>query len=199
MTCSIVAINRKTKTLGVATATGNTYVGERVPHIKKGVAAIATQGLTEISYGIIGLELLGSYYAPHEVLKKLLRNDSSREFRQVIMIDANGMKAAFTGRKTPDHKGHIIGEDYVVAGNLLANENVIKEMARAFMKREEFADRLIRALDNGKSAGGDRREERSAALIVEPKSRKNPTLIVDDHHDPIKELRLLVSANEHSS
>lgn len=194
MTFSIVALDKKTHTLGVATATGSTYVGNRVPHVKEGVGAIATQAETEISYGVRGLELLKSGYTPKEALEKLLSEDSKREHRQVIIIDKHGRKAAFTGQKNIDYKGHIIREDCVVAGNMLVNENVLKEMVRAFEEEKgELARKLLRALEAGKEAGGDFRGERSAALIVAfPKIDDKLVLKVNDHNEPIKELRKLL-------
>lgn len=199
MTYSIVAIDRKAHALGVATSTGNTDVAKRVPDIKRGIAAIATQGFTETSYGIRGLDLLEKGYVPHEALKKLLDDDPNKEYRQVIIIDAQGQRAAFTGQKTLDHKGQIIGKDYVIAGNLLANDKVITEMAIAFRKKGGFSEKLFFVLEAGKKAGGDLRGERSAALIVESNSNENLILKVDNHHDPIKELERLLNANRRSS
>lgn len=192
MTFSIVAIDKKTRTMGVATTTANTCVGSRVPHIKENVGAIATQGLTEVSYGIKGLELLEMGYTPREVLRKLLKSDPKKEHRQVIIIDIYGRKAAFTGGKNFDFKGHIIGKNYIVAGNLLASEKVIKEMAKSFERGGEFAEKLLFALEAGKEAGGDIRGERSAALVIAHyKIGGILSLRVDDHSDPIKELKQL--------
>jgi uncharacterized Ntn-hydrolase superfamily protein len=192
MTFSIVARDRKTLALGTAASTGITGVGSRVPHVKKGVGAIATQALTEISYGIRGLELLEKGYTPQRALDEMLKSDSAREHRQVIIIDVNGDKAAFTGRETLDFKGHIIGDTYIVAGNMLANENVIGEMARAFKKEHEFAEKLLATLEAGKLAGGDVRGERSAALVIVPyETGRSLNLKVDDSLAPIKDLRRL--------
>ncbi len=198
MTYSIVAIDRKAHALGVATATGNKNVVERVPCIKRGVAAIATQGFTVTSFGIRGLDLVEKGYIPHEALKQLLSNDPYKEYRQVIIIDAQGQGAAFTGQKTLDHKGQIIGKDYVIAGNLLAKDKVITEMEIAFGKKGRFAEKLFFVLQAGQKAGGDLRGERSAALIVEFKSNENLILKVDNHHNPIKELERLLNANRRS-
>jgi len=190
MTFSIVALDPTTKALGVATATGNPYVGNRVPHIKKAVGAIATQGLTNISYGINGLKLLEAGLPPLEILKKLLQHDPKRDYRQVIIIDIHGRKAAFTGKRNIDYKGHIIGKNYIVAGNLLARRNVLNEMAKAFEKQRRFVEKLLSALEAGRKAGGDIRGERSTALIVIPYKNDKPIdLRVNDHPNPIKELR----------
>lgn len=190
MTFSIVARHGKTLALGVATSTGITGVRSRVPHVKRGVGAIATQGLTEISYGIRGLELLEKGYTPQRALEEMLKGDSDREHRQVIIIDGYGNKAAFTGRENLDFKGHITGDKYIVAGNMLATENVLKEMARAFEREHEFAEKLLVTLEAGQRAGGDVRGERSAALVIVPyDSGRSLNLKVDDSLDPIKDLR----------
>lgn len=193
MTYSIVAIDQKTQAVGVATVTANTRVGDRVPHAKGGVGAIATQGLTEVSYGIKGLELLERGCTPQEALRKMLKNDPEREHRQVMIIDVYGRKAAFTGKANFDFKGHIVGEDYIVGGNFLASENVIKEMAKAFETGNKFVEKLLLALEAGEKAGGDIRGERSAALIVMPyKVKEGLILRVDDSSDPINELKQLL-------
>ncbi len=192
MTFSIVALDQETKTVGVATATGNINVGSRVPHVKEDIGAIATQGLTETSYGIKGLKLLEMGYTPQEALEKLLKIDPWKEYRQVIIIDIQGRKAAFTGKENFNFKGHIIGECYIVAGNLLAGKEVIIEMAKAFERgKEEFEEKLLLALEAGKKAGGDIRGERSAALVTASKIKKSLNLKVDNHKDPIKELKQL--------
>jgi uncharacterized Ntn-hydrolase superfamily protein len=196
MTFSIVAIDRKTKTLGIATASGSVGVGNRVPHIKEGIGAIATQGLTEVSYGIKGLELLEMNYTPQKALEKMLKSDSEREKRQVIIIDVHGRKAAFTGKENLEFKGHIIGKNYIVAGNLLASENVIREMAKAFERGKKFEEKLLLALEAGKRAGGDARGERSAALITASKIKGGLNLKVDNHQNPIEELRELFNKRE---
>ncbi len=189
MTFSIVAVDRKTGTLGVATASGRTHVGNRVPHAKEGAGAIATQGLTEVSYGTRGLELLGRGNTANEALGTLLETDANRELRQVIIIDALGRKAAFTGKENFDHKGHVIGEGYIVAGNLLASENVLEKMAAAFARRGKFAGKLLSALEAGWKAGGDKRGTQSAALVVRSASGgENLALKVDNNRDAVREL-----------
>ncbi|ADB58239.1 DUF1028 domain-containing protein [Archaeoglobus profundus] len=189
MTYSIVA--KEGEKLGVAVATGSVYVRSRVPHVKRGVGAIATQGYTEVSYGTVGLKLLEEGYSPKEALEILLKRDPGREYRQVIMIDAKGRKSAFTGKRTPDFKGHIIGENFVVAGNLIAGEEVLRAMVAGFRRGKSFEERLLLALDYGRDAGGDRRGERSCALIVESDEGRLD-LSVDDSPDPIGELKILI-------
>lgn len=192
MTFSIVARHEKTLALGVATSTANTGVGSRVPHVKQGVGAVATQARTEIAYGVRGLELLEKGYTPQKALEEMLKGDAHREHRQVIIIDVHGEKAAFTGRENLEFKGHLMGDGYVVAGNMLATETVIVGMARAFEREHGFAEKLLATLEAGQQAGGDARGERSAALLIAPyEAGRSLNLKVDDSLDPIKDLRRL--------
>ena len=194
MTFSIIARCPKTLALGVATASASIAVGNRVPHVKAGIGAIATQAKTNIKYGIEGLKLLEMGFSPKKTLETLLEKDSEREERQVVMIDAQGRIAAFTGRKTLEYKGHIVGKNYAVAGNLLASKRVIEAMAIAFeeSKGETLVERLLRALEAGQKAGGDRRGRASAALKV-CDDKRIISLKVDFDPHPIKELRKIFS------
>ncbi len=195
MTFSIVARCPRTLALGVAVTTAVPAVGSVVPHVKANVGAIATQAQTNIAYGTDGLLLLEKGEVPEKALKKLLAKDKDREKRQVIIIDAKGMKAAFTGKQTEDWKGHAIGEDCVVAGNMLTGSNVIQTMHDSFKEEKgTLAVRLLKALEAGQYAGGDKRGRLSAALLVADSrwigsSRPLLDLRVDAHSNPVAELR----------
>jgi uncharacterized Ntn-hydrolase superfamily protein len=188
-TFSILCISPDSKLLGVAVATGTPLVGDRVPHAKPRVGVIATQAYTNITYGIKGLELLAKGLSPREALDRLLMEDSEREFRQVAIMDFGRRKAAFTGNGAPEWHGQIVGEDYVVIGNLLAGKKVLASMAGEFERsRENLAWRMARALKAGSRSGGDKRGEMSAALIVVGTERVEVSLRVDLHKNPIDEL-----------
>lgn len=195
MTFSIVARCPKTLALGVAVSTAVPAVGGVVPHVKVNIGAIATQAQTNIVYGTDGLPLLEKGEAPEKALKKLLAKDKDREKRQVIIIDAKGRTAAFTGKQTEDWKGHTIGEDCVVAGNMLTGGNVIGAMHDSFKEEKgTLALRLLKALEAGQNAGGDKRGRLSAALLVADSrwigsSRPLLDLRVDAHANPVAELR----------
>jgi uncharacterized Ntn-hydrolase superfamily protein len=194
VTFAIVARCPKTSALGIAVATAAPAVGSRVPHAEPGVGAIATQGNTNIAYGIRGLELLKKGLSSQTALKIMLKNDEERETRQVIIIDKNGRRAAFTGKETIDWKGHLMGKDYVVAGNILAGRQVIESMARTFENtRGELARRLLAALEAGQKSGGDKRGKTSAALLVTEKEstaqQQFTFLYVDIHENPVEELK----------
>ncbi len=189
-TFSIVARDIKTGALGVGVATANPKVRDRVPHVRRGVGAIATQGQTNVSYGIAGIEALEKGLSSEDVLNQLLAGDPDYEHRQVSIIDFKGRVAVFTGKLTQDWKGHIVGKGFIVAGNLLTGENVLKGMAVAFEKEScSLACRLINALKAGKENGGDKRGEISGALLVDSFNEKEIIdLRVDQHPDPVCEL-----------
>jgi len=193
-TFSLVARCPKTFSLGVCTSSATPAVRSRVPHVEAGIGAIATQANTNILYGINGLKLLKKDFSPQAALETLLTEDHDRETRQVIIIDKQGRTAAFTGEETIGWKGHIIGKDYVVAGNMLVGSRVIEAMAQTFDgSKGKLAERLMRALEAGQEAGGDKRGKTSAALVVAIEEQKGLgffiDLKVDRHQNPIEELR----------
>ena len=190
----MVARCPKTLMLGVCVSTAVPAVGSRVPHIEAGVGAIATQAKTNISYGINGLKLLKAGLSPQAALETMLKEDPDRESRQVIVIDREGRTAAFTGNETISWKGHLVGENYVVAGNMLVGSQVVDAMAQTFRDSGgELAERLLKALEAGQEAGGDKRGRMSAALLIASQQRIEPRLIldlkVDKHQDPVKKLK----------
>jgi len=188
-TFSILASSPDSKLMGVAVASGSISVGDRVPHAKPGVGVIATQAHTNVAYGINGLELLAKGLSPKDVLERLLYEDSGRELRQVAIMDFKRRKAFFTGASVPDWHGEAAGESYVVIGNLLAGENVVPSIAEEFERtRGELAWRMVRALKAGSEAGGDRRGEKSAAIIVVDRRKVKVKMKVDEHEDPVEEL-----------
>jgi len=188
-TFSILAISPDSTLMGVAVASGSISVGDRVPHAKPGVGVIATQAYTNVAYGIKGLELLANGLSPKEVLDRLLMEDSGRELRQVAIMDFNGKKAVFTGVNTPEFRGEIVGENYVVVGNLLAGKEVVKSMAGGFERSSgDLAWKMAEALKAGSESGGDRRGEKSAALIVVSAEEVEVEIKVDKHVNPIGEL-----------
>ena len=198
-TFSIVAKCAKTSALGVCVATAVPACGSVVPHVEEGVGAIATQASTEISYGIKGLQLLRIGFSPQTALEAMLKEDKARETRQVTIIDKDGRTAAFTGKKTVDWKGHLIGKNYAVAGNMLVESQVLEAMASIFESSEgDLAERLMKTLEAGQKAGGDKRGKVSAALLVvgerRIKTRPLLDLRVDLHQDPVKELRRIYEA-----
>jgi uncharacterized Ntn-hydrolase superfamily protein len=183
-------------------------VGSVVPWARAGVGAVATQSLAKTTYGSEGLRLMAEGKSPREALAALTAADPDRERRQVGMIDAQGHTAAFTGTGCYPAAGDRQGENYSVQGNLLASEEVLTAMAAAFersrsTKGSELADWLMAALQAGQDAGGDRRGEQSAALLVVREggglggdSDRYIDLRVEDHPKPIVELARLLELHK---
>jgi len=200
-TFSIVAFDPKTGDLGVAVASKFLAVGSVVPYAQAGVGAIATQSFANTTFGPKGLALLKKGLTPSQVLKQLLSGDKDRELRQLGIVDAKGRAAAFTGKKCLPWAGHIVGKGFAVQGNILAGEQVVKAMAKAFQETKgELAERLMAALEAGERAGGDARGKQSAALLVVRKGGgyggfddRYIDLRVDDHPEPVKELKRIVA------
>jgi len=201
-TYSIVARDPKTGELGVAVQSHWFSVGSIVTWAEAGVGAIATQSFVDPGYGPRALDLLKGGVAAPDALARLLAADAQRDVRQVAIVDAQGRVAAHTGAKSIAGAGHHVGAQYSTQANLMANGKVWPAMADAFEKAPgDLADRLLAALDAGQAVGGDIRGRQSAAiLIVKPTSSGKPwsgadrvfDLRVDDHPEPLVELRRLV-------
>ena len=200
-TYSIVARDPDTGEIGVAVQSHWFSVGSLVPWAEAGVGAVATQSFVDPAYGPLGLELMRAGKTARQALDGLLASDPGREVRQVAMVDAKGTIAAFTGSNCIPAAGHIEGEQFSVQANLMLNDKVWPAMAKAYREmRGDLADHLLAALDAAQAAGGDIRGKQSAAILI---VRRNSTgkpwldrivdLRVEDHPEPLKELRRLVA------
>lgn len=204
-TFSIVARDPATGEMGVAVQSHWFSVGSIVTWAEAGVGAIATQALAEPAYGPRALELLRKGIPAPAALEQLVAKDEGRDGRQVAMVDASGRVSAYTGKKTIAAAGHHVGRGYSVQANMMANDKIWPAMAAAFeasASKGDLADRMLAALDAAQAAGGDIRGKQSAAmLIVKGKSTGRPwagadrtfDLRVEDHPEPLKELRRLVT------
>ena len=194
MTWSIIARDSATGQLGIAVATRFFAVGALVPHIAPGIGAIATQALVNPYYGIDGTKLLRDGNNPRDVVAALLAADAGRESRQLHVMDTTGRIATHSGKECVDWFGHISGDGFSIAGNMLAGPAVLDETARAYAGNEKtpFPQRLIAALFAGEAAGGDKRGKQSAALLIHgAEDWPALDLRVDDHADPLRELQRL--------
>jgi uncharacterized Ntn-hydrolase superfamily protein len=191
MTFSITARCEKTGMLGVAVSTARPAVGSLVPYVKAGVGAIATQALVNPFYGIDGLNLLSQGLSTQVVLQQLLAADPERERRQCAIVDKDGHAVAFTGKDTVDWQGHKIGQQFVVAGNMLTGPETLEAMFHTYqeLKNESLPERLLATLKSGQEAGGDKRGRQSAALyVVHEEEYPLVDIRVDNHVDPVSEL-----------
>jgi uncharacterized Ntn-hydrolase superfamily protein len=194
MTWSIIARDDATGQIGIAVATRFFAVGARVPHIAPGIGGVATQALVNPYYGIDGVKLLREGKSPREIVETLIAGDSGRESRQLHIMDAQGRIAAHTGSDCVDWCGHLEGDNFSIAGNMLAGASVLDDTAKAYIVNQSlpFARRLIAAMRAGEKAGGDKRGKQSAALLIhETEEWSALDLRVDDHTDPLAELERL--------
>jgi uncharacterized Ntn-hydrolase superfamily protein len=191
MTWSIIARDSATGHFGIAVATRFFAVGARVPHIAAGVGAVATQALINPYYGIDGLKLLREGKSPPDTIAMLKAADGGHASRQLHIMDAAGRIAAYTGAECVDWCGHVEGNGFSIAGNMLAGPRVLDDTAAAYIANDTlpFAERLIVAMRAGEAAGGDKRGKQSAALLIHGDEEWSALdLRVDDHADPLSEL-----------
>jgi uncharacterized Ntn-hydrolase superfamily protein len=195
-TFSIVALDPANGDLGIAVQSKFLAVGSVVPWARAGVGAVATQAWSNTAYGPEGLRLMGAGWTAPEALNHLLAMDHDTSQRQVLLVDAAGRAAAHTGEKCYHWAGHIVGEGYACAGNILVGEETVRAMSEAFKAaRGALPERMVAALAAGQAAGGDRRGQQSAALRVVrtvggygARDDHYMDLRVDDHPRPIAEL-----------
>ena len=201
-TFSIVAADLETGEVGCAVQSRYFSVGSVVPWAWAGVGAVATQAAGVAVFGRQALEELQRGATPEAALEAVLAEDPGRETRQLGIVTADGRAAAFTGSECLDWAGHRVGPGFAVQGNILAGEAVVDEMARAFTETVgSLVERLVAALEAGQVAGGDKRGQQSAAIVVERAGARAESregidrvcdLRVEDHPEPIVELRRLV-------
>jgi uncharacterized Ntn-hydrolase superfamily protein len=201
-TYSIVARDPRSGQMGVAVQSHWFSVGSVVPWAESGVGAVATQSLVDPAYGKLGLDLMRIGRSAPAALASMLAGDDGREYRQVAMIDASGTVAAHTGELCIAGAGHIIDAEnqFSVQANLMLNDEVWGAMHQAYLATDgDLADRMVAALEAAQSVGGDIRGKQSAALLIvaaEPTgqswSDRLFDLRIEDHPEPVKELKRLV-------
>jgi uncharacterized Ntn-hydrolase superfamily protein len=187
--------------MGVAVQSHWFSVGSVVTWAEAGVGAVATQALVEVSHGPLGLDLMRGGRSAPEALRALLAADEGRALRQVALVDSEGRVATHTGERCIADAGHVVGEGFSVQANMMANADVWPAMAAAYRgSTGDIAERMLLALEAGQAAGGDIRGRQSAAILVaEAESTGRPwadtatELRVEDHAEPIRELRRLVT------
>ena len=201
MTWSIIHRERESGRIGIAVATKFFAVGARVPHVAPRKGAVCTQALVNPLYGPHGLRLIREDVGAADVVRILTTLDDGREHRQLHVLGADGRFAAHTGAECIPWCGHWLGEDFSVAGNMLAGPQVISETARYFRENGAMPlpRRLIGAMKAGEKVGGDMRGKQSAALVIyNDQDYSELDLRVDDHIEPLLELaRLEAVSREH--
>jgi uncharacterized Ntn-hydrolase superfamily protein len=204
MTYSIVARDPETGRFGVAVQSHYLGVGPVVPWLEAGVGAIATQASVNVAFGPTGLELLRAGSSAEQVVAALLAGDETPQVRQLGVVDAKGQAAAHTGTDTIPAAGHLVRDGFTVQGNLLASDTCWPAMAAAYEEAlsagEPFVERLLRTLEAAEREGGDVRGRQSAAIMVVDASLQQAAwrgrlmdLRIEDHPDPVPELRRIVT------
>ncbi|HKY31884.1 MAG TPA: DUF1028 domain-containing protein [Candidatus Polarisedimenticolia bacterium] len=199
-TYSIVARDPATGDLGVAVQSHWFSVGALVPWAEAGIGAVATQSFVRVEYGPEGLAAMRKGEPAPAALARLVQADDERAVRQVAMVDVSGRAGAHTGERCIQAAGHHVGQGYSVQANLMLDAGVWPAMAAAYEASPgDLAERMLAALEAAQSAGGDIRGSQSAAmLIVKGRSTGTPwkdkvlDLRIEDHPQPIRELRRLV-------
>lgn len=200
-TFSIVAGDPATGELGVAVASKFLSVGAVVPWARAGVGAVATQAWANTSYGPRGLRLMARGLPAQAAIGRLVAGDPGRSQRQAGMVDVAGNAANYTGSECMAWAGGVTGPGFACQGNILAGPEVVQGMAAAYVAaRGSLAERLVAALAAGQAAGGDRRGQESAALLVVREkggyggwNDRAVDLRVDDHPRPVDELARLLA------
>jgi uncharacterized Ntn-hydrolase superfamily protein len=201
VTYSIVARDPATGQLGVAVQSHWFAAGDLVMWAEPGVGAVATQALVEVSHGPLGLTLMRDGVSAEEAVRARVEADEGRENRQLAMVDAQGVAAAHTGARCIREAGHRTGEAYSVQANMMMNDTVWDAMASAYESSSapDLAHRLLDALDAAEAEGGDIRGKQAAGILVvraRPGERSWEDVVVhlrvDDHPEPLPELRRLV-------
>ena len=152
--------------------------------MEAGVGGIATQSFVNPYIGINGLKYLKEGLSADEVKQRILREDPEPDIRQFVIVDCKGRSTAFSGKKCDGWYGHIVGDHYGVAGNMLVGKGTILETAKAFENSRglPLAERLLKALQAGQDAGGDKRGRQSAAIkVVDKEEYPLVDLRVDEH------------------
>jgi uncharacterized Ntn-hydrolase superfamily protein len=202
-TYSIVARDPVTGDMGVAVQSHWFSVGSAVSWAEAGVGAVATQSFVEVSYGPLGLELLRAGKTASQALAALLAADPTPDVRQVAIVDRHGGIAVHTGERCIAAAGHQAGDQFSVQANLMEKDTVWGAMARAYEASSgDLVERLLVALEAAQAEGGDIRGKQSAAIVVVPARsdgapwrERTIDLRVEDHPDPLVELRRLVAVH----
>jgi uncharacterized Ntn-hydrolase superfamily protein len=195
MTWSIVTHDAATGAFAVAVATRAFAVGASCPFVRAGVGAVSTQSVTNRYLGPAVLDAMARGLTPLAAIDSALAGDAGKDVRQVHAVDRHGRTGAWTGGHCVEWCGSVAGPSVSVAGNMLTGEDTIAATLRAFQADPELGvpERLMRAMEAGEAAGGDRRGRQSAAMIlVTTEDFPDLNLRVDDHADPLKELRRLL-------
>jgi uncharacterized Ntn-hydrolase superfamily protein len=196
MTWSIVAFDQATGAFGAAVATKAFASGSFVPFVRAGVGAVGTQSLTNRYLAPVVLDGMARGLSPALAISSAVAGDEGREIRQIHAVDRHGRFGAWTGKHCVEWCGSVGETGVSVAGNMLSNDRVAAATLSGFKADPALPlpERLMAALENGEAAGGDRRGRQSAAMVmVTTEDFPDLSLRVDDHSEPLPEMRRLLN------
>jgi uncharacterized Ntn-hydrolase superfamily protein len=191
-TFSIVARCPRTRMLGVGIATSSIAVAARCIYAKAGIGAMATQASTDPRLGLTGIKLLELGFSAPKVMAELMASDPYIEKRQLSIVDKDGRSVCHTGVENREWCGHVHGQNFAAAANMVVGEPVVKAMAERFESTPDLPleERLLLAIEAGHDAGGEAIGEHSAGLlVVDREVFPRVDLRVDDHATAVAELR----------
>lgn len=196
-TYSIIARCKETGHFGAAVSSCFPAVGAYSPSIKAKIGIIASQGWVNPQLGQMGMSYLESGKTANETLNTLLMRDPGRELRQLAVMDSFGNSSVYTGVENDEVKGHLIGDQFAVQGNLLTSIDVLTTIYETFEKTEgTLSDRLLAAILEGDKIGGDKRGKQSAVLkIVAEDGFPFVDFRVDDDSEPVQLLDKIYKTN----
>lgn len=168
MTFSISARCPRTGRFGIAVASSSPAVAARCAHARGGVGVVATQNITDPRLGPRGLDLLAAGLDAKTALARLVGDAPHIEYRQLAIVDRNGVTAVRSGKHTLGEHATASSDGVAAAGNLLANRRVPITMVERFeaLVREDLGDRLLGAMRAALDAGGEAGPIRSAGLLI---------------------------------
>lgn len=199
-TFSITARCERSGELGVAVASAVPAVGSMCPYLAPGVGAVSTQSWVNPYLAIDLLAAMQAGAPAQQALDAVLASDAQAALRQIGVIGRRGAGAAFTGSGCTPWRGHLCGADFAVQGNMLVGEATLVAMWQAWLSdpAAALAERLMTALEAGDRAGGDMRGKQSAALkVVGDEAYASVDLRVDEHAEPVAELRRVWRVAQH--
>jgi len=191
MTFTIVARCTRTGNMGVSMATSSPAVGNRCAFVSRD-GAVGFQAIAEPRLGAATLRFVEARHSPRAAIELIQRADDWPDHRQIGIVDADGRSAAHTGKMNMDWAGHRVGPGYVAMGNLITGEEVVSAIEAAFLSShdEDLEERLIRAIEAGRDAGGQEEGQLSASILSFGRETfARCDLRVDHSPEPIAELR----------
>lgn len=196
MTWSIVAHEPGSNAFAVAVTTRAFAVGAFCPFVRAGIGAVSTQSFTNRYLAPAALDALARGLPPEAALASALAGDAGEGLRQIHIVDRLGRSAVHTGRNCVEWCGSVVAPGISVAGNMLANGNVVVATLESYLANSALPlpERMQTALEAGQAAGGDRRGKQSAAIkLITAEDFPDLDIRVDDHPEPLVELRRLLT------